>query len=89
MPKGRLLAVNHQAWCLLATISLLVGIAARAQDAVAEKKAESPRVAMCVPLAVPVTPTTKIVVRGWALNPAIEVRSSSPQVSFKVLFCDC
>ena len=38
MPKGRLLAVNHQAWCLLATISLLVGIAARAQDAVAEKK---------------------------------------------------
>jgi len=68
----------------LATISLLTDGAAHAQDA-AEKKAEPPRVAMSAPLAVPVNATTKMVVRGWALASATEVRSSSPQVSCKVL----
>ena len=85
MPKDRLLSVNRRAWCLLATISLLAGGAVHAQDAAAEKKAEPPRIAMCVPLAVPVSQTMKMVVRGWALASATEVRSSSPQVSFKVL----
>ena len=56
----------------------------RGQDA-AEKKTEPPRVAMCVPLAVPVSPATKMIIRGWALDSATEVRSSSPQISFKVL----
>jgi len=68
----------------LATISLLTDGAAHAQDA-AEKKAEPPRVAMSAPLAVPVNATTKMVVRGWSMDTATEVRSSSPQVSFKVL----
>ncbi|MEJ7593722.1 MAG: DVUA0089 family protein [Planctomycetaceae bacterium] len=85
MPKDRLLSVNRPACCLLATISLLCGGAVRAQDAAAEKKAEPPRVVMCVPLAVATGGTTKMVVRGWALDSAKEVRSSSPQVSFKVL----
>ena len=74
---------NRRACCLVAMISLLCGGAVSAQDA--EKKTEPPRVAMCVPLAVPVSLTTKMVVRGWSLNTATEVRSSSPQVSFKVL----
>ncbi len=82
--KDRLLSVNRRACCLLAAITLLSGSAARGQDA-AEKKVEPPRVAMCVPLAVATGGTTKLVVRGWALDSAKEVRSSSPQVSFKVL----
>ena len=83
--KALLLSVNRRAYCVLAMISLLYVSAARGQDAAVEKKAESPRVAMCVPLAVAAGPTTKMVVRGWSLNTATEVRSSSPQVSFKVL----
>ena len=84
MHKGRFLSLNCRTYLLLLMISLLSGGAVRGQDAV-EKKAEPPRVAMCVPLAVPVSPATKMIVRGWALDSATEVRSSSPQVSFKVL----
>lgn len=84
MPKERLLSLNRRACGLLATISLLSSGAMRGQDA-AEKKAEPPRVAMCVPLAVAAGPTAKMVVHGWALETATEVRSSSPQISFKVL----
>ncbi len=76
--------MNHRACSLVAMISLLCAGDALAQDA-AEMKAEPPRVAMCVPLAVPVSPATKMIVRGWALDTATEVRSSSPQISFKVL----
>lgn len=83
-PKARLLTLNRRAFCPMAMMSLLCAGDALAQDA-AEKKAEPPRVAMCVPLAVPVTATTKMIVRGWALASAAEVRSSSPQVSCKVL----
>ena len=79
-----MLSLNRRTCCLLATISLLSGGAMRGQDA-AETKAEPPRVAMCVPLAVAAGPTTKIVVRGWSLDTATEVRSSIPQISFKVL----
>ena len=82
--KVRLVTLNRRACSLVAMISLLCAGDALAQDAV-EKKTEPPRVAMCVPLAVPVSLTTKMVVRGWSLHTATEVRSSSPQVSCKVL----
>ena len=85
MVKERQLSVHGRASCLLAMISLLCGSAVRGQDAAVEKKTEPPRVAMCVPLALPVSPTTKMIVRGWSLDTATEVRSSNPQVSFKVL----
>ncbi len=84
-PQDRLLLLKRRACCLLATISLLAGVVVRGQDVAAEKKAEPPRVAMCVPLGVPAGETTKMVVRGWALDTATEVRSSSPQIVFKVL----
>ena len=53
----------------------------------AEEKAEKapPRIAMCVPLAVPIDATTKVIVRGWGLEGATEIRSSNPLLTFKIL----
>ncbi len=44
-----------------------------------------PKVAMCAPLAVPIDATTKVIVRGWGLEGAKEIRSSSPQVAVKII----
>ncbi len=70
---------------------LLIGLlSGRCVGALAEdddKKPEKipPRIAMCVPLAVPIDSTTKMLVRGWGLEGAKEIRSSNPQLTFKVL----
>ncbi len=52
-----------------------------------EKKTEKvlPRIAMCVPLAVPMDATTKVIVRGWGLEGTKEVRSSNPKLTLKIL----
>jgi len=49
------------------------------------KKPESPRIAMCSPLAVAPGTTAKIILRGWHLDKVTEVRSSQVGVVIKVL----
>ena len=77
---GSLSAVLLLWLCLPATVSL------RADESSVEKK-EPPRVAMCVPLALPTESDmpAKLTVRGWNLEGVKELRSSDPKVSFKVL----
>ena len=64
-------------------ISLLSGGAARSGRPRKESGAAASRNVR--PAGSACGPTTKMVIRGWALDSATEVRSSSPQVSFKVL----
>jgi hypothetical protein len=50
-----------------------------------DKKPEPPRIAMCVPLAVPLGATTKVILRGWLIDQATEIRSSNEKVTVKIL----
>lgn len=50
-----------------------------------EAAKDTPRVAMCVPLGVAVGATTKVILRGWALDNVKEVRSPDPRIVIKVL----
>jgi hypothetical protein len=45
---------------------------------------EPPRAALCLPLAVPVNATTRVVLRGWALERVDEVRCEDPGVTIAV-----
>ena len=46
---------------------------------------EMPRIAMCTPLFVVPKTTSKVVIRGWKIEPATEVLSDSPRVGIKIL----
>ena len=72
-----------QRWKLL-TVALPLAFCATTRGD-EEKKPEPPRVAMCSPLAVAPGTTAKIVLRGWHLDTATEVRSSQTGVLIKVL----
>jgi hypothetical protein len=54
-------------------------------DDAAANKPDRPRVAMCLPLAINVGETTKVIVRGWHLEGVKELRSSLSHVTLKVL----
>lgn len=45
---------------------------------------ESPRAALCLPLAVPVNATTRVALRGWALERVDEVRCEDPGVTIAI-----
>jgi hypothetical protein len=66
---------------------LLIEPCAVASADEAEKKSEKvqPRIAMCIPLAVPADATTKLIVRGWGLEEAKEIRSSNARLTLKIL----
>jgi hypothetical protein len=63
--------------CFIAAV-LLVGSIALAQD-------NRPRIGMAVPLAAPVGAMTKVKVRGWNIDQASEVKSSTDKVAVKIL----
>ncbi|MFT5523050.1 MAG: hypothetical protein ACI9G1_001309 [Pirellulaceae bacterium] len=49
------------------------------------KPLDPPRIAMCVPLALPTGVSSKLIVRGWGLAEAKEVRSSNPKLTIKIV----
>lgn len=51
----------------------------------ADDKKEAPRIGMSVPLAAPPGATTKIVLRGWKLDQATEVRTLAAGITLKLL----
>lgn len=64
---------------------VMVCIAVSFGDARADEKKEAPRIGMSVPLAVSPGATTKIVLRGWKLDQATEVRTLVAGVTLKLL----
>jgi hypothetical protein len=66
------------------TVALLLAFCAKNRGD-EEKKPEPPQIAVCVPLAVAPGTATKIILRGWHLDTATEVRSSQTGVTIKVL----
>ena len=71
--------------CLTPSALVLLFLAAAILHADEEKKPEPPKIAMCVPLAVAKGTTTKIIVRGWHLDSATQVRSNIAGVTIKIL----
>lgn len=51
----------------------------------ADKAQDSLRIAVAVPFAIPSKSTSKVVVRGWMLDRDLQAKSSSADVSVKVL----
>lgn len=62
--------------------AMLLAASLSAEEAV-EK--QPPRVSMCVPLGVPTAGATKVVMRGWHLQSATEVRVADERVQVKLL----
>lgn len=58
---------------------------AKSDDTAGQGNKVPARIAMCLPLAVPVDATTKVTVRGWGLEGVKEIRSSNPLVTLKVV----
>jgi hypothetical protein len=64
--------------CSIIAALLVAGSIAHAQD-------NKPRIGMAVPLAAPVGATTKVKLRGWNIDQASEVKSSTDKVAAKIL----
>lgn len=71
--------------CLTPSVFVLLLFAAAISSADEEKKTEPPKIAMCVPLAIAQGTTAKIIVRGWHLDNATEVRSTGAEATIKIL----
>ncbi len=65
-------------WAKPTLLLLLCASTALAQD-------NKPRIGMAVPLAAPVAATTKVKLRGWNIDQASEVKSSTDKVAVKIL----
>ena len=74
----------HKLCITLMIVLAMMPAAISAQEQEAEKK-NPPRVAMCVPLAVPLGKTTHVTLRGWDLDDVSEIQTSSETVVVKVL----
>ena len=70
---------------VVAFILCVPSVALTLADDATEKKPDPPRVAMCLPLAINVGETTKVIVRGWHLEGVKELRSSNSHITLKVL----
>lgn len=70
---------------VVAFVLCVQAVALALGDDATEKKPDPPRVAMCLPLAIDVGETTKVIVRGWHLEGVKELRSSNANVTLKVL----
>jgi hypothetical protein len=71
-----------------ATLLILIGCAFYAAVSAQDKPAtpdKPPRIAMANPLAVMPGSPVKVLLRGWELEQATEVRSSNPRVQIKIL----
>lgn len=69
----------------LICLALYPGWIARGEDTDKQGVKVSARIAMCLPLAVPVDATTKVTLRGWGLEGVKEIRTSNPQVTLKII----
>ena len=70
----------------MAAVFMTVVLAVASPKATAEDPPkEVPRIAMCSPLLVATKSTSKVVIRGWKIEPASEVVCDSPHVALKIL----
>ena len=67
---------------MLPCLIVLVAHATHAEDA---QPPVPPKAALCSPLAVPVGATTKVVLRGWAVDKATSIRCDNEKVTFKIV----
>lgn len=76
-------------WCFVVLLAVMFYGTASHESALAQDKPAAPekppRVAMASPLAVMPGNPVKVLVRGWDLEQATEVRSSNPRVQIKIL----
>lgn len=72
---------------ILRIVQILAGLAALLARPVeaADAPPLAPRIGMSIPLAVPRGAVSKLILRGWKLEQAVEVRSSAPGVDCKLL----
>lgn len=70
---------------VVAFVLCVPSVALALGDDATGKIPDPPRVAMCLPLAITVGETTKVIVRGWHLEGVKELRSSNANVTLKVL----
>lgn len=78
MPTSRAMRLVNCWWAQPTLLLLLCASTAFAQD-------NKPRIGMAVPLAAPVGSMTKVKLRGWNIDQASEVKSSTDKVAVKIL----